>query len=147
MEAERIQAHGALCSSESKKKLPAEKRWDTHFLSNKEKEKWIEHYVQRETAVARQQVEVAETAIMDEQEDRRNAEMVGLTTRKTNRIFEEMLNVIGDCVRDLGSTDNEGGGKDEEDEQDHMGQGKLSEDGKLGWVSVSNGSVFGPFLL
>jgi len=103
--------------------------------------------VQRETAVARQQVEVAETAIMDEQEDRRNAEMVGLTTRKTNRIFEEMLNVIGDCVRDLGSTDNEGGGKDEEDEQDHMGQGKLSEDGKLGWVSVSNGSVFGPFLL
>jgi len=34
-----------------------------HFLSNEEKEKWIEDYVDREPAVARKRVEDAETAI------------------------------------------------------------------------------------
>jgi hypothetical protein len=36
-----------------KKKLAAEKQCETHFLSDKEKEKWIEDYVERETAGAR----------------------------------------------------------------------------------------------
>jgi hypothetical protein len=31
----------------------AEKRREMHFLSNEEKEKWIEDYVERETAGAR----------------------------------------------------------------------------------------------
>jgi len=35
----------------SKKKLLVEKIQETHFLSNEEKEKWIEDYAQRETAV------------------------------------------------------------------------------------------------
>jgi Uri superfamily endonuclease len=34
-------------------KLAAEKRQERHFLSNQEKEKWIEDFVERETAVAR----------------------------------------------------------------------------------------------
>jgi len=38
LEAERVPALGALCSLRSKKKLAAETRQETHFLSNKEKE-------------------------------------------------------------------------------------------------------------
>jgi len=53
LEAERIRELGALLSLRSKKKLAAEKRRETHFLSNEEKEKWIEDYVERETAGAR----------------------------------------------------------------------------------------------
>jgi uncharacterized protein with WD repeat len=53
LEAERIRALGALRSMRSKKKLVAEKRRETHFLSNEEKEKWIKDYVERETAGAR----------------------------------------------------------------------------------------------
>jgi hypothetical protein len=47
----------------SKKQLAAERAQETNFLNNKEKEKWIEDYVERETAVARKQVEDAETAV------------------------------------------------------------------------------------
>ena len=61
--AERIRALGALRSLRSKKKLAAEKRRETHFLSNEEKEKWIEDYVERETAGARKRVEDAEAAV------------------------------------------------------------------------------------
>jgi hypothetical protein len=47
----------------SKKKLAAEKQQETHFLSNEEKEKWIEDFVERETAGARKRVEDAEAAV------------------------------------------------------------------------------------
>jgi len=36
--------------------LPAEKRRETHFLSNEVKDKWIEDYVERETAVAKSEL-------------------------------------------------------------------------------------------
>jgi len=62
-EAERILALGALRSLRSKKKLAAEKRQEMHFLSNEEKEKRIEDYVQRETAGARERVEDAAAAV------------------------------------------------------------------------------------
>jgi len=42
LEAERVRALGALRSVRSKKKLVAEKLREMHFLSNEEKEKWIE---------------------------------------------------------------------------------------------------------
>jgi hypothetical protein len=48
--AERVPALGALRSLRSKNKLAAEKRRETNFLSNDEKENWIEDYVERETA-------------------------------------------------------------------------------------------------
>ena len=51
----------------------AGRRWETHFLHNEEKEKWIEDYVERETAVARMQVEDAETASKQAQEEMSNA--------------------------------------------------------------------------
>jgi len=49
LEAERVRARalGALRSSRCKKKLAAEKRRETHFLSNQDKEKFIEDYVER----------------------------------------------------------------------------------------------------
>jgi hypothetical protein len=50
----------------SKKKLAAEKRQETHFLSNEEKEKWIKDYVERETAEARKRVEDTEAAVQQE---------------------------------------------------------------------------------
>jgi len=60
-----------------KLKVLAEKRWESHCLSNEEKEEWIEDYVDRETAVARKRVQDADTAIIQEQEDMRYAETVG----------------------------------------------------------------------
>jgi len=60
--------------------LSAEKRQETHNLSNVEKEKWIEDYVERETAVARNRVRDAETAIMPVHEDMTTAENAGATT-------------------------------------------------------------------
>jgi len=64
--AERVRALRALHSLRSKKKLAAEKRQETHFLSNEEREKWIEDFVERETAVARKRVQDAETAIIQD---------------------------------------------------------------------------------
>jgi len=57
-----------------KKKLAAGKCQETHLLSNQEKEQWIEDYVEREIAVARKQVEDAEAAIKQVQDDMRNPE-------------------------------------------------------------------------
>jgi len=75
--AERIRAIRALCSLKSKQKLAAEKQRETHFLSNEEKEKWIEDYVERETAGARKRVEDAEAAVQQEQDDMTQAEIAG----------------------------------------------------------------------
>jgi hypothetical protein len=63
METKRVRYLGALRSLRSKKKLAAEKRRETHFLSNDEKEKWIQDYVERETAGARKRVEDTEAAV------------------------------------------------------------------------------------
>jgi hypothetical protein len=64
LEAERVRTLGALRSLRSNQKLAGEKRRETHYLSNKEKEKWIEDYVQKETVVARKLVQDAQAAIM-----------------------------------------------------------------------------------
>ena len=64
-----VRALGAKRSLRDKEKLPAETRRDRHSLSNEENQKWIMDYVDRETPVARQSVEDAETAIKQEQED------------------------------------------------------------------------------
>ena len=74
LEAEWLWALGALCRLRYKKKLAAGKCQETHLLSNQEKEQWIEDYVEREIAVARKQVEDAEAAIKQVQDDMRNPE-------------------------------------------------------------------------
>jgi len=101
--AETVRALGALRSLRSKKKIAAEKRRETHFLSSQEKEKWFEDYVERETAGARQQVEAAEAAIRQEQDVTESPENWGLTTREPERSFHEMIVAIGDGVSDIAS--------------------------------------------
>jgi len=132
LEAERVRALGALCSLRSKKKLAAEKRRATHILSNAEKEKWIEDYVERETAGATKRVEDAEAAVQQEQDDMTQAEMGGLTSREPETTFEEMLVAIGDSLSDLASSDVGEDGENEDDEETE--QGKLSDDDEPGWV-------------
>jgi hypothetical protein len=53
----------------SKKKLAAENPRDTHFLSNEQKEKWIEEYFERENPGTRKRVEDAEAAVQQEQDN------------------------------------------------------------------------------
>jgi hypothetical protein len=132
LEAERGRALGALHSLRSKKKLAAEKRRETHFLSNKEKEKWIEDYVERETAGARKRVEDAEAAVQQEQDNMTHAEIAGLMSREPEKTFEEMLVAIGDSLSDLARSDDGEDGEDEDDEETE--QGKLSDDDEPGWV-------------
>jgi len=69
LDAERFRAVGAVRSLQSKKRPAAGTCQKTHFLSNKEKKKWIEDYVDRETAVARKLVKDAETATEQVQDE------------------------------------------------------------------------------
>jgi len=45
LEAQRVRALEEYRSSQSKTKLVGEKRHETHFLSNEEKERWMEDFV------------------------------------------------------------------------------------------------------
>jgi len=73
--------------------------------------------VERETAMATKQVEDAETAIEQEQEDMRNAEKAGLTAKKPEITFEEILNAIGDSLSELECSKNVENGEDEDDDE------------------------------
>ena len=101
------------------------------FLKNKEEEKWIEDYVERESGAASKRVENAATAMKQEREDMRKIENTGLTTREPKQMFQEMLNDMGDSLSNLASSDDEEDAKDEDDEDTELG--KLSEDDKPGW--------------
>jgi len=105
MEADPVRALGALRSLRSKKKLAAEKRRETHFLSHEETEKWIEDYVERETAGAKKRVEDAEAAVQQEQDDRTNAGIARLTSREPEKPCAGMLVAIGDSLSDLATSD------------------------------------------
>ena len=83
----------------------AEKRRETHFSRNEEKEKWIEDYVERETAGARKRLEDAEAAVQQVEEDMKHAEIAGLTTREREKAFEEIMVTIRDSLSDLASCD------------------------------------------
>jgi len=61
-ETDGVRALGVLHSLRSKKTLAVGKWWETYFVSNKMKEKWIEDSVQKVTAVARKRLEDAEPA-------------------------------------------------------------------------------------
>jgi len=127
-----VRALGALRRVRSKKKLVAEKRRETHFLSDQDKEHWIEHYVEREITGARHWVEDAEEAVQREQEDTRKAENIGLKNRELEKTFREMMVAIGDSLSDLGSSDHGEEGEDMDDQETEQGQ--LSEDDEHGWV-------------
>jgi hypothetical protein len=131
LEAERVRALGVLRSLRSKKKLAAVKRREMHFLRNEDKEKWIEDYIERETAGARKRVDDAEAVVQQEQDDTRKAENVGLTNREPEKTFQEMMVAIGDSLSDHVSSDD---GDDGEEEDEETEQGQLSEDDEPGWV-------------
>jgi len=114
-EAERVRALGALRILRFKKELVAEKRQETHFFSNEDKQKWIKDYVERGTAGARKQVEDAKGAVQQEQEDTRKAENAELTNREPETTFQEIMVAIRDSLSDLASSDD---GEDVEDEND-----------------------------
>ena len=88
--------------------------------------------MERETAGARKQVEDAEAAVQQEQDDMTQAEIAGLTSREPEKTFEEMLVAIGDSLSDLASSDDGEDGEEEDDEETE--QGNLSEDDEPGWV-------------
>jgi hypothetical protein len=134
LEAQRVRVLGALRSLRFKKKLAAEKQQETHFLSNEEREKWIEDYVERVTPVGRKRVEEGETAMMQEQERMENVEKARSTTTKPEISFEEMLNAIGDSLSVLARSVYEEDGEDEDDDEEDTGHGKLSEDNEPAWV-------------
>jgi len=73
MEGEIVRAFRALHSLQSKMKVLAENRRECHYLSNEKKDYWIKDYVDRQTTVARKPDQDAETAIIQGQEDMRNA--------------------------------------------------------------------------
>jgi len=131
-EAERVRALGALLSLQSKKNHGAEKRRETHFLSNVEKHKCIEDYVEGETAGARNRVENAGAAVQRQQEDTRKAENVGLMNREAEMTFQELMVAIGDSLSDIPCSDDGKNGEDEDDEETE--QGRLSEDDKPRWM-------------
>jgi hypothetical protein len=116
----------------SKKKLAAEIRRETHFLSNEEREKWFENRIDRESAGIRKRVEDAEAAVQQEQDNMTHADIAELTSRESEKTFEQMLVAIGDSLSDLPSSDNGEDGQDEDDEETE--QGKLSEDDEPSWV-------------
>jgi hypothetical protein len=133
LQAERVRVLGALCSLGSKQKLSGGKRSEMHYRSDKVEEEEIKEYVERETAGAEMQVEVAETAIMQEQEDESNPEHEQSTTTNPDTTFEEMLNAIADSGSDLANSDDEEDVEDEEYGEDTE-LGKLSEDDEPDWL-------------
>jgi len=94
--------------------------------------------VDRETAVARQRVEDAETAIKVEQEDVRITEMAELTTTNPETTSEEMINTIRDSLSDLASSGNAEDGEDEDEDEEDADLGKLCKDDEPGWVWVQS---------
>jgi hypothetical protein len=127
-----VRALGALRSLRNKKKLALKKWQETHFWNNEEKEKWIQDYVERETAVARKRIEEAETAVQQEQDDMQYAEIARLTNWEPEKSVAEMTATIGDRLSGFGSSDDWVDGEDEDDQE--IEQGKLREDDEPGWV-------------
>ena len=76
-------------------------------------------------AVARKRVEDAETAIQQEKDDIRSAEILGLTATNLKKTCQEMLNAIRDSLSDHASSDNGDNREDEEDDEEDSGPVKL----------------------
>jgi len=117
LEEETVGALGALRNLQSKKRLAVEKRRDPHFFSNQGREKWIEDYVERETAVSRKPVHDPQTALMQEHEHMVNVKKGQSTTTKLEIPLKEMLKAIGDSLSDLASSKDKEDREDEDDDE------------------------------
>jgi len=78
------------------------------------------------------QVQDAEAAIRQEQDDTEAAENAGLTTREPEKTFYEMMVAIGDSLSDIASSDNGEDGEDKDNQETEQGQ--LSEDDEPSWA-------------
>jgi hypothetical protein len=132
--ADRVWPLGALHSINFQMQLATGKRWETNWLSNQEKEKWIENFADRETGVARNWVQHAETGIMQKQEDMRNAKTTESRSRKSVNTLGVMLYAIWDSLSNLASANNDEDGEDEEGDEKESQRGKMSEDDIPDWV-------------
>jgi len=103
-----------------------------HFVSNEEKEKWIEVYMVRDTTVATKRVIDAETAIMQVLDDMNTAKTAGATSSQPKKTFEEMLNTIWNSLSALASSNDEQDGEEKEDDEEDTELGKLSDDDEPG---------------
>src|SRR6187551_3430319 len=109
VESERIRAHNSLHSLKYKKRRKAAESNEIRFMTKKEREKWIENYVERETATARKRAEEADSA-WEREKERLAAEETVMdqpTAVGSKKTFEEMLKDIGDSIEDLATSDEE----------------------------------------
>jgi len=67
--------------------------------------------------------------------------MVELTTTKLERKFKEMLDAIGDGLRDLASSDDEEDGEDKDDDEYDTELARLSKDDQPGWVMATTSNM------
>ena len=86
----------------------------------------------KETAVARKRVQGTKAVMLKEPEDLRNAERAGLTTRTSDKPFEDIFNGIRDSLMDLASWDVEEDGEDETDDEEDTVLPKRTEDDESG---------------
>jgi len=117
LEAETVWALRALRCIQSETNRAADNLRETHNLSNEEKAKWIEDYVNRGSVITRITGEDAETTMMQQHENMTDDDQAGLTTWKRDEIFEEMLTAIGDRLNDLASYDDEEDGEDDKPDE------------------------------
>lgn len=76
-------------------KLSEEKWQEGHIVCNADTEKWVDDYVERETAAARMWVHDTEAVIRQELTDIKTAKNTGTTARKPQTTFGEEMNAIG----------------------------------------------------
>jgi len=124
--AETVWVLEALRSLQSNKKLSVETKQEKYIISNEKKEKWIEDYEDRETAVVRNRVQDTVTAILQEQEHFGNVEKEWSTTTETETTFEKMLNAVGDSLTDQSSSHDKENWEDKDDYAEDTDLGKVS---------------------
>jgi hypothetical protein len=99
LEAKRVRTLGALSSLRSKKKIAEEKRHETHCLSNEEKDKSIEDYIEKETSGARNRVEEAEAAVQQELDNMKHAEITRLMSREPEKRFRQKQMKLDELIQ------------------------------------------------
>jgi len=122
------------CAAYNRKRSSLQRNDGKRTVYATKNREWIEDYVDRESTVARKQVQDIETAIMPEQEHMRNIEKAQSTTTKPETTFQEMLNGMGDSPSDLANSEDEEDAEAEDDDEEVTELGKLSEDDEPGWV-------------
>jgi hypothetical protein len=124
-EAERIRALNALRTLKSRKRKAATKMKEIQGMSEDQREKWIENYVERETQVARQRVEAADAAVNEDMENEYGAPPAVRTKKRT---FEELLALVGDDLDNVVPSDDDDDDDDEEEPDEDEDEKEWADD-------------------